>query len=148
MRETHPSSTEILQIAGTIISSYVSHNHVNEDALPELIAKVFHELRSGIGAEAEMPLAHRAPAVPVEKSVTEDHIVCLEDGKELRSLTRYLKRAYGLTPEQYRQKWNLPADYPMSAPALSERRSALAKERFRPRAQAGKTAAERLRKHH
>jgi predicted transcriptional regulator len=104
----------------------VSNNSVAADALPSLIQEVYKTL-SGIGGEtveAERP----QPAVPVKRSVFPDHIICLEDGKKLKMLKRHLKTAYNMTPEQYRERWGLPPEYPMVAPNYAERRSALAKE--------------------
>jgi predicted transcriptional regulator len=94
--------------------------------LPQLIAQV-HASLSETGGEPSGP-ARPSPAVPVKKSVTADYIVCLEDGKKLKMLKRYLKTSYDLTPEQYRERWGLPADYPMVAPNYAKKRSQLAKK--------------------
>ena len=119
-------SNSVLGLTAQIVSAHVSNNAVASDALPSLIQEVYKTL-SGIGTEvveAERP----QPAVPIKRSVFADHIVCLEDGKKLKMLMRHLKTAYNMTPEQYRERWGLPAEYPMVAPNYAERRSALAKE--------------------
>ena len=114
----------------SIVSAYVSHNSVRAADLPELIAAV-HSALSGLSGTAETPAAAVAPpspAVPIKKSVTDDYIICLEDGKKFRSLKRHIGTVYNLSPEQYREKWGLPRDYPMVAPAYSAIRSRLAKD--------------------
>ncbi len=119
-------SNSVLGLTAQIVSAHVSNNAVASDALPSLIQEVYKTL-SGIGTEvveAERP----QPAVPIKRSVFADHIVCLEDGKKLKMLKRHLKTAYNMTPEQYRERWGLPDEYPMVAPNYAERRSALAKE--------------------
>ena len=117
---------EVLALTAQIVSAHVSNNAVASDALPALIREVHHTL-STIGTE---PVAAEAPqpAVPIKRSVFPDHIVCLEDGKKLKMLKRHLKTAYNLTPEQYRERWGLPAEYPMVAPNYAKHRSALAKQ--------------------
>jgi predicted transcriptional regulator len=115
----------VLALATKIVSAHVSNNHVDSAALPGLIEAVFGALS---GIESPQPVEKAlVPAVPVKKSVFPDHIVCLEDGKKLKMLKRHLMTSYKLTPEQYREKWNLPASYPMVAPNYAEHRSALAK---------------------
>jgi predicted transcriptional regulator len=99
---------------------------VSPDALPALIQEVFKTL-SGVGKEPTQPDKPQ-PAVPVKKSVFADHIICLEDGKKLKMLKRHLKTAYNMTPEQYRERWGLPQDYPMVAPSYARHRSSLAKK--------------------
>ena len=119
-------SNSVLGLTAQIVSAHVSNNAVASDALPSLIQDVFRTL-SGIGTEvveAERP----QPAVPINRSVFPDHIICLEDGKKLKMLKRHLKTAYNMTPEQYRERWGLPSEYPMVAPNYAERRSVLAKE--------------------
>ncbi len=125
MADTAGSNT-VLSLTAQIVSAHVSNNAVASDALPSLIQDVFRTL-SGIGTEvveAERP----QPAVPINRSVFPDHIICLEDGKKLKMLKRHLKTAYNMTPEQYRERWGLPSEYPMVAPNYAERRSVLAKE--------------------
>lgn len=121
--------TDILAHTAQIVSAYVSRHDVHD--LPALIRQV-HKTLAAIEHETHAaPAASggaQQPAVPVKKSVMPDYIVCLEDGKKLKMLKRYLKTAYGMSPEQYREKWNLPPDYPMVAPNYAEKRSHLAKE--------------------
>jgi len=118
--------TDVLGLTAQIVSAHVSNNAVAPDSLPSLIQEVYKTL-AGVGKEpvaAERP----QPAVPVKKSVMPDHIVCLEDGKKLKMLKRHLKTAYNMTPEQYRERWGLGADYPMVAPDYAKHRSSLAKQ--------------------
>ena len=111
-----------------IVSSYVANNTVLLSDLPRLIEETYAALEAqGDSAETGDPSRPR-PAVPIKKSVQPDHIVCLEDGKQLKMLKRHLKTAYNMTPEDYRERWNLPADYPMVAPNYARRRSQLAKQ--------------------
>jgi predicted transcriptional regulator len=120
------SSDVILRLTAQIVAAHVEHNEVAADALPGLIEKVYQALR-GAGeapAEVEKPIA----AVPVRQSVNPDFIVCLEDGKKLKTLRRHLMTSYNLTPAQYRARWGLPADYPMVAPNYARLRSSLAKK--------------------
>src|SRR5262249_9838974 len=119
-------ASDVLALTAQIVSAHVSNNVVTLDALPSLIKDVYKTL-SGVGKEpieAERP----QPAVPVRKSVSADHLVCLEDGKKLKMLKRHLKSAYNMTPEQYRERWGLPHDYPMVAPSYASHRSSLAKK--------------------
>ena len=109
-----------------IVAAYVSKNPLPPEELPAFIKSV-HASLTGIGA-TQSGAAGKPPAVPVKKSVTPDYIVCLEDGKKLKMLKRYLRARHGLTPEAYRAKWNLPADYPMVAPNYAARRSQFAKQ--------------------
>ncbi len=116
----------MLGLTAQIVSAHVSNNTVTSSSLPELIQQVFHALTT-VGVEAPEP-ERPQPAVPVKKSVFSDYIVCLEDGKKLKMLKRHLQTSYNLTPNQYRERWGLPHDYPMVAPNYAERRSALAKK--------------------
>jgi predicted transcriptional regulator len=121
------SSTQaILGLTAQIVSAHVSNNVVSRDALPELITQVYNTLISA-GAEPVEP-EKLQPAVPIKKSVFPEYIVCLEDGKKLKMLKRHLQTSYSMTPEQYRDKWSLPHDYPMVAPKYAEHRSELAKK--------------------
>ncbi len=122
----HPPNSTILGLAAQIVSAHVSHNPVTPDALPELIQNVYHTL-AAVGREPAAQ-ARPQPAVPVRKSVFPEFIICLEDGKQLKMLRRHLKSAYNLTPEQYRERWGLPSDYPMVAPRYAEQRSTLARK--------------------
>jgi predicted transcriptional regulator len=126
MSETS-GSANFIELAADIVSAYVSNNSLPVADLPSLINAVHFALaRSGVG-DVEKPVERQTPAVPVKKSVTPEHIVCLEDGKKFKSLKRHLRTTYDMTPEQYRAKWNLPADYPMVAPNYAKARSELAK---------------------
>jgi len=121
------TANELLALTADIVSAHVAHNRVTVTELPELIAKV-HGALAGLGQETSAPAAaEQKPAVSIRASVKPDHIVCLEDGKKLTMLKRYLHTNYGMTPQQYRAKWKLPADYPMVAPNYAEKRRTLAK---------------------
>lgn len=109
-----------------LVCSYVSRNQVPMGELPGLIATL-HSALSGVASGHE-PEAERRPAVTVKKSIGDDYIICLEDGKKLTMLKRYLRSQYNMSPEEYRQKWDLPHDYPMVAPAYARLRSAFAKK--------------------
>ncbi len=117
---------EILALTAEIVSSHVSNNSTGHESLPELIQSVFDKL-TALASDEPAPTA-LTPAVPIRKSVTDDYIVCLEDGRKLKMLKRHLMTAYGMTPEQYRAKWGLKADYPMVAPAYARKRQELAKK--------------------
>ena len=117
---------DVLGLTAQIVSAHVSNNSVTPDALPALIQDVYRTL-AGVGKEPSQPDKPQ-PAVPVKKSVFPDHIICLEDGKKLKMLKRHLKTAYNMTPEQYRERWGLPPDYPMVAPNYARHRSSLAKK--------------------
>jgi len=122
----HAADMSVLGLTAQIVAAHVSHNAVPTDGLPVLIQEVYKTL-AGVGKEATPP-DRPQPAVPPRKSVFEDHIVCLEDGKKLKMLKRHLKTAYNMTPEQYRERWGLPPDYPMVAPDYAKHRSSLAKQ--------------------
>ena len=117
--------SDLLRLTAQIVSAHVGHGEVAADALPALIQSVYATLGSlgqAVSAEQDRP----QPAVPVRKSVQPDYIICLEDGAKLKMLKRYIATRYQLTPAQYRERWGLPSDYPMVAPAYAERRSSLA----------------------
>ncbi|RYC28764.1 MucR family transcriptional regulator, partial [Lichenibacterium minor] len=118
----------LIEMTSEIVAAYVSKNHVRAAELPELISTI-HAALSGMGGapEAAPEAAKLVPAVPIKKSITEDFMICLEDGRKFKSLKRHLQSVYGLSPERYRAKWGLPHDYPMVAPGYSARRSELAK---------------------
>lgn len=118
------SRGEILKMTADVVAAYVGNNTLAAGEVPDVINTVFGSFRNLEGGAEEKP----TPAVPVRKSVTRDHIVCLEDGKKLKMLKRHLRTAYGMSPEEYRAKWGLPADYPMAAPNYAEQRSAFAKQ--------------------
>lgn len=123
-----PSSPpDILALTSRIVAAFVRKNTVPTADLPALIERT-HKALAGLAVPAEEQAAPApTPAVPVKRSVFPDYIVCLEDGKKLKMLKRHLMTAYGMTPDQYREKWRLSADYPMVAPNYAEHRSALAK---------------------
>jgi predicted transcriptional regulator len=120
--------TDTLELTADVISAYVSNNPVPVSELPSLIAQVHQSLVGLSNGSATEPVERLVPAVPIKKSVTPEYIVCLDDGKKFKSLKRHLKTTFGITPEEYRAKWNLPSDYPMVAPAYAAARSALAKQ--------------------
>lgn len=118
----------MIELTADIVSAYVSKNPTPMSELTNVISAVhaaLNALANGSVAKVEEP--PKEPAVSIKKSVTAEYIICLEDGKKFKSLKRHLRSSYDMSPEQYRQKWKLPADYPMVAPAYAERRSALAK---------------------
>ncbi|MEL6264776.1 MAG: MucR family transcriptional regulator [Pseudomonadota bacterium] len=127
MAEETIDHTELLSLTSEIVAAHVSHNPVPSAELPGLIESVFSTL-SQLGTPQPEPEVELKPAVPIKKSVTDDHIVCLEDGKKLKMLKRHLKTAYDMTPEEYRAKWSLPSDYPMVAPNYAAKRQELAKK--------------------
>jgi predicted transcriptional regulator len=116
----------VLELTARIVSAHVTNNSVSVDMLPNLIQDVYKTL-TNIGKE-QPEVEKLQPAVPIKKSIAPDYIVCLEDGKKLKMLRRHLKTSYGMTPEQYRERWNLPQDYPMVAPNYAQHRSSLAKK--------------------
>lgn len=119
----------LVELTADLVSAYVSNNPVPVSDLSALIVQVHDTLRNLGGTAGETPQQEKpAPAVSVRKSVTPDYIVCLEDGKKFKSLKRHLATHHGITPEEYRVRWNLPADYPMVAPAYASARSQLAKQ--------------------
>ncbi len=122
----HGPNPDVLGLTAQIVSAHVSNNSVPPDALPALIQDVYRTL-AGVGKEAA-PVEKPQPAVPVKRSVFPDYIICLEDGKKLKMLKRHLKTAYNMTPEQYRERWGLPPDYPVVAPNYARHRSSLAKK--------------------
>ena len=116
-----------IEYAVEVVSAYVSNNTVPTEDLPQLIERVYSAL-NGLGVEVPAKPETPKPVVPINKSVTPDYIICLEDGKRLKMLKRHLKTAYNMTPEEYRDRWGLPATYPMVAPNYAKQRSKLAKE--------------------
>lgn len=117
--------SDLLALTVDIVSSYAGHNTIPQTDLPALIASVHNALQHASAPTKNEPVV-LTPAVPVKKSITHDHIVSLESGRKFKSLKRYLRVNYDMSPEDYRSKWNLPADYPMVAPAYSVQRSKLA----------------------
>ncbi len=118
---------ELLSLTTQIVAAHVGHNPVDMTELPALIEQVYKTL-ANVGTEPAPQPERPQPAVPVKKSVTPDYIICLEDGKQLKMLKRHLKTAYNMSPEEYRERWGLPADYPMVAPNYARQRSKLAKQ--------------------
>ena len=119
---------DILRLSADVVAAYLTQNPVQVQAIPELIRSI-HGALTTLGRPAELrPVEKQKPAVPVSRSVQPDYIVCLEDGKQLKMLKRYLRSKYSLSPEEYRRKWGLPAEYPMVAPAYAARRSDFAKQ--------------------
>jgi predicted transcriptional regulator len=121
------TSPNYIELCADIVSAYVSNNSVPAADLPSLLQSVHAALTRTAQGQREEPKAELVPAVSVRKSVTPDAIICLEDGKSFKSLKRHLRTTYDMTPEQYRAKWHLPADYPMVAPNYAQARSELAK---------------------
>ena len=119
---------EITALTAEIVRAYVGHHTVASNDLPDLITTVGKELAGLSKAPAEPEEEKPIPAVPIKRSVTPDHIVCLEDGKKLKMLKRHLKTRYDMTPDEYRRRWGLKDDYPMVAPSYAAQRSDLAKK--------------------
>jgi predicted transcriptional regulator len=128
MENESQSGSKLIERVSDIVSAYVAHNPVPVADLPKLIERVHSVLQEidSTGTVEEKP--DLKPAVSIRKSVTDDHIVCLEDGKKFKSLKRHLRTRYDMSPEQYREKWSLPADYPMVAPNYARQRSDLARK--------------------
>lgn len=127
-RETEPIS-ELVSATKDIAAAYLGNNTVADDRIPGIIEAIHASLTKVSGAVAAPTLqlvASQEPAVPVKRSITNDYLVCLEDGKRLKLLTRYLKTKHNMTPGEYRRKWSLPHDYPMTAPGYSKQRSKMA----------------------
>jgi predicted transcriptional regulator len=121
--------SDFIELTADIVSAYVSNNSVPASELPALISDVHAALSRVVGGAAPVaPAEAPKPAIPVKKSITADYLICLEDGKKFKSLKRHLRTQYNMSPEQYREKWGLPPDYPMVAPNYAEARSQLAKK--------------------
>ena len=117
-----------LEMTTEVVAAYVGNNPVSAADLPVLIGDVYSALQKAGGKGSGVSLAKSKPAVPVKKSLHDDYIICLEDGKKFKSLKRHLRSHYDLSPEEYREKWGLPHDYPMVAPNYAKARSQLARE--------------------
>jgi predicted transcriptional regulator len=117
-----------IELTANIVSAYVSNNTVSSAEIPNLIGQVHSALKRVSGGHSSAPAEPLKPAVPIKRSVTPEHIVCLEDGLKFKSLKRHLRTRYNLTPDQYREKWGLPPDYSMVAPNYAAARSQLAKQ--------------------
>ena len=122
----NPGESSYIQLTANIVSAYVSNNTVPSAEIPNLIGQIHSALLRVSGGQAPTPAEPLKPAVPLKRSITSDYLVCLEDGKKFKSLKRHLRTQYGMTPEQYREKWGLPPDYPMVAPNYAAARSQLA----------------------
>ena len=122
------NKTDTLDMTADIVSAFVGNNSVPASELPSLIQSVYHALNSISTGEETKVEAPKEPAVSVKKSISNDYIVCLEDGRKFKSLKRHLRTKYGMSPEDYRAKWSLPKDYPMVAPNYAKARSDLAKQ--------------------
>jgi predicted transcriptional regulator len=125
---TEEPEADILRLSAEIVASYVAQNTLPANAVGDLIGTVHNALSTLGRPVVEREPEKRKPAVPVSRSVQHDHIVCLEDGKKLKMLKRYLRSRYDLSPEEYRRRWGLPPEYPMVAPAYAARRSDFAKQ--------------------
>ena len=119
---------DLLRMTTDVVAAYVKNNSLPSSQLPDVISAVYASLRTLDGRVGEDKGEPLRPAVPVRKSITPEYLICLEDGKKLKMLKRHLKTSYNLTPEQYRERWGLPADYPMVAPDYAKHRSSLAKK--------------------
>lgn len=129
INETHSRNDDMLiELTADVVAAYVSNNPVPVGELPNLIADVHAALGRVGGAPEQVPVDKQKPAVNPKKSVTDEYIICLEDGKKFKSLKRHLMTHYGLTPDQYREKWGLEPNYPMVAPSYAAARSQLAKQ--------------------
>ncbi|HXZ68084.1 MAG TPA: MucR family transcriptional regulator [Alphaproteobacteria bacterium] len=124
---TVPNNDEMLRLATDIVSAYVQFNPLPAAQLAQMIRDV-HDTLASLAGSAPSSAERQKPAIAIKKSITPDYIVCLEDGKKLKMLKRYLRARYDLSPEEYRAKWGLPADYPMVAPKYAEQRSQFAKQ--------------------
>ena len=122
----NPNANELLELTTEIVSAHVGNNSIALGDMPQLIQDVYKTLAI-VGTTPAVPERPK-PAVPIKKSVFPDYVVCLEDGKRLKMLKRHLKTAYNMTPDQYRERWGLPPEYPMVAPNYAKHRSALAKK--------------------
>jgi predicted transcriptional regulator len=122
------SAPSYIELAADIVSAYVSNNSVSANELPSLIGDIHNALLRVSSGVLETSSEALKPAISVKKSITPDYIICLEDGKKFKSLKRHLRTQYNMSPEDYREKWGLPSDYPMVAPNYAQARSQLAKQ--------------------
>lgn len=119
---------DAMRMTTDIVAAFVANNKLSTEELTDLIRTVHRTLASLSSGAAAPPQEKPKPAAPINKSVQHDYIICLEDGKKLKMLKRYLRSTYGMSPDDYRKRWGLPADYPMVAPAYAARRSEFAKK--------------------
>ena len=127
MTNTPEQKETVLELASDVVSAYVSGNQLAPEDLPALVQSVYTAMLASLNEDDQEEVEKPTPAVAIEDSVTDDFIICLEDGQKYKSLKRHLRTKYELTPKAYREKWGLPADYPMVAPNYSVERSRLAK---------------------
>jgi len=128
MAEVLEPKRNVVDLTAEIVAAYVAKNTVTQAELPKLIGEVHRALSGAVShAPSREEITETKPAVTIKKSLTADYLICLEDGKKFKSLKRHLRSHYNLSPEQYREKWGLPADYPMVAPNYAQARSSLAK---------------------
>jgi predicted transcriptional regulator len=125
---TETAGSSVIDLTASIVAAYVGNNPTPAAEVPALIGQIHAALLRISGGKVEVPAEPSKPAVSVKKSMTADYLVCLEDGKRFKSLKRHLRTQYAMTPEQYREKWSLPPDYPMVAPNYAVARSQLAKK--------------------
>ncbi len=118
----------VLELASEVVSAYVGNNPVSTTDLPILIGEVYDALNKASKNKSTGGISNSKPAVPIKKSLTDDYLICLEDGKKFKSLKRHLRSHYDISPEEYREKWGLPLDYPMVAPNYAKARSQLARD--------------------
>lgn len=121
-------NSTLIELTSEVVAAYVSNNPVSTNELPNLISEVYASLGKVANAESGTATHNTKPAVPIKKSLHDDYIICLEDGQKFKSLKRHLRSHYDMSPEDYREKWGLPADYPMVAPNYAQARSRLARE--------------------
>ena len=126
--ENKLSQSELLHMVADVVSAYVSNNQVVANQLPDVIKSVYSSLAEQQEGRREEAAEAQKPAVSVRRSITPDYLICLEDGKKLKMLKRHLRTAFNLSPEEYRSKWGLSADYPMVAPNYAQQRSDFAKQ--------------------
>ncbi len=126
--ENNVNGNDLLRMTAKIVASYVSNNSLTADQVPEIVRTVSTVLKQIEQGEDGPNKAAGKPAVPIRRSITPDYIICLEDGRKLKMLKRHLRTTFGLTPDEYRARWGLPADYPMVAPNYAKRRSEFAKK--------------------
>lgn len=120
-------SLEMMNMVSNIVAAYVSNHTIEPSALPEIIQQVQRSLYHSNSTSSFILSTPGTPAVPIAQSITEDYLICLEDGKQMKMLKRHLKTSYGMTPDQYRERWDLPANYPMVAPNYAKKRQSIAR---------------------
>ncbi len=126
--EDQKNDNELLRMTAKIVASYVGNNSLSADQVPEIVRTVSAALKQIEQGDNGQDKAAGKPAVPIRRSITSDYIICLEDGRKLKMLKRHLRTTFGMTPDEYRARWGLPADYPMVAPNYAKRRSEFAKK--------------------